>query len=145
MKRILFIISFLAATFVFTQEETPVADSVRTEIDFRMDTITQDSAMMSHAEIYDYYYYKKIKYPQCLSTVDTLVAQNNEKSLQIIDLKKNVETWEHKFNKSQKVVGEKDIQLHIEQARNNKKIWGIVGGTLGGLVTGFIIGWAIAK
>lgn len=146
MKSIITFIIILATTISFTQEETLVADSIRSKVlNIQLDTNTQDSSMMSHAEIYDYFYYKKVKFPQCMVTVDSLVKQSAEKSLQIKDLKINVATWTEKFNTSQKVAAERQVQLKIEQTKNRKKIWAIVGGTFGGLVTGFIIGWAVSK
>lgn len=138
MKALYIFFAITFASISFAQDE--VSDTLDTSISplISVDSTTLDSAMMSHAEIYDYYYIKEFKLPQCRITVDSMQKQIIVMNDQIVDQRLQIQDLSQAFMSQKKITKEKDIQLNIEQAKNRKKTWAIIGGVAGGLVVGFI-------
>lgn len=144
MKKLILIISITISSLAYNQE-IEISDSASILNVITMDSTVQDSAMMSANEIYDYYYIKKFKLPQCLKTADTLQIQIQQMDLQIQDMELRNQQLNQAFLHVKQINKEKDLQLKIEETKSNKKTWGIIGGVVGGFVTGFIVGYVTKK
>jgi len=91
---------------------------------------SDDSLKISRQEAIEYLMQKR-KLNLCMATVDSLVFQTNDLTLQRDEILKREK--------------EVNLQLNLEKAKARRKNWIIGGYSVGGVALGFLLGFLIAK